>query len=652
MWLISYFSPIIRDMMNYKLIKRIALGGMAEIYLAIEKSNSKQPKIWCIKKILPEYSDEQDYVQMFEDEFNTLSMFCHENLITVKEIITIDDTISMVMEFIPSVDIRHIFQACENQKIKIPIPIVCYIISAIAKGLDYVHKITDKKGRVLKIIHRDISPQNILISFHGQVKIIDFGVADRKRKQNVTKSGVIKGKFSYMSPEQVTMKPIDHRTDLFALGIIFWEALAIQKLFQGANEMETIELVKKCEIRKNIQNLNQEVDDELAKIILKALSKNINERYHDCQEFATAIDQYLKKNYQQINPTEKLAKFVKTLLPEKHKKTKNLLNLAYEDHQKNQKREQPAPAKPRQALPKSRKFVKQFDSSAVPDDKRFNNAFIIPDSPIESAENIALKLGKSKPLAVRDDFDLNRSTTPRLTTSVKKIKSQKNNHGISPYAQEDMMKAYQKLGAEKKQQQTKTLLSVVAAVVVVVLVVGVLFYGTSQSSENSIGDLTVNTIPRHLKVSLNGKAIGKGHTASPLVVSADQILSSNNTMVFSREGFHPRTYEFSPDELGSNDQSITIALKRKQKMTSIVLHIHPQSVISSVKFNFENNLFSGRITRKIPVKVSHLLHNKSYQIHFQAKTKHFQCHVTTSREKNRILKYTVFIDKEVCQNVY
>ncbi len=302
---------------RYILFKQIARGGMAEIYLGKQIGEDGFQRICCIKRILPSYANEEEFVKMFRDEAHICKRLQHANIVRVEGFEAVEGSYAIIMEFVVGSDLRNLLVKCEQTHVQIPTPCAIYIAAEAARGLHYAHtKLDDITGKPIGIIHRDISPQNIIVSFEGEIKVTDFGIADANNKATETQPGIVKGKYAYMSPEQISAQPLDARTDIFALSIILWEMLAMRRLFQGDSEIDTIQHVKTCHIPLDLRQLNPLVDDELAAIIAKGLEKNPQMRYLNAQEFEKTLRHYINKRYPDFTP-EDLSKLMKGTLAER-----------------------------------------------------------------------------------------------------------------------------------------------------------------------------------------------------------------------------------------------------------------------------------------------------------------------------------------------
>lgn len=299
------------------LFKKIARGGMAEIYLGKMIGEDSFERVCCIKRILPQFSKESEYIEMFRDEAHIGKRLQHANIVRVEGFEEVEGAFAIIMEFINGADLRVIMESVTSQEQVWSVPIAVYIIAEAARGLHFAHtKKDDITNQPLGIIHRDISPQNLLLSFSGEVKVTDFGIANADNRNTETKTGIVKGKFSYMSPEQISAQPLDARTDVFALGIILWEMLTGRRLFQADSEVLTIQLVRDCLIPKDFKSYNGDINDELERIVFRSLSKNLNDRQRDAGEFEKELRIFLNRYYPQFTQDD-LGVFLKNLLPKR-----------------------------------------------------------------------------------------------------------------------------------------------------------------------------------------------------------------------------------------------------------------------------------------------------------------------------------------------
>lgn len=277
---------------KYVLLDRINVGGMAEVFKAKAFGVEGFEKIVAIKRILPTMSEDDEFIKMFVDEARITVQLHHENIVQVHELGRESGQYYIAMEYVSGRDMRQVLDSMKKRGETIPISTAAYIASSVAEGLDYAHHKSDNTGKNLNLIHRDVSPQNILVSYDGAVKITDFGIAKAEDRASKTQAGVLKGKFAYMSPEQVRGQSIDGRSDIFAVGILLYEMVTGERLFLGESDFSTLDKVRKAEVRPPSE-LNASLPPELEAIILKALAREPGDRYARGAELAEALEQFL-----------------------------------------------------------------------------------------------------------------------------------------------------------------------------------------------------------------------------------------------------------------------------------------------------------------------------------------------------------------------
>jgi serine/threonine protein kinase len=271
---------------KYLLLERINVGGMAEVFTAKAFGVEGFERILAIKKILPTMAEDDEFITMFIDEARISVQLNHANIVHIHELGKHEETYFIAMEYVPGRDLRTILERYRRRKEIMPTAQAVFLASKICEGLDYAHRKKDARGQDLNIIHRDISPQNILISYEGEVKLIDFGIAKAANRSQKTQAGILKGKFGYMSPEQVRGLPIDRRSDIFALGVILYEMLTGERLFVGESDFSTLEKVRNADVPAPRQ-FNPNIPAGLEKVLMKALSGEADTRYQwgsDLQE--------------------------------------------------------------------------------------------------------------------------------------------------------------------------------------------------------------------------------------------------------------------------------------------------------------------------------------------------------------------------------
>jgi TonB family protein len=278
---------------QYEILERIASGGMAELYKARLSGVEGFQKILAIKKILPHLADNDEFITMFADEAKLAAQLNHPNIVHIFDLGKIESGgYFIAMEFVEGRDLRAILKSGREIGQPLPVPLSVYIACKVAAALDYAHRRRESDGRELKIVHRDVSPQNILISYEGDIKLCDFGIAKAASKASQTESGALKGKVRYMSPEQAWGKPIDRRSDLFSLGAVMFEMLTDQVLFRGDTDLTVLEKVRAAEVVAP-SSVNPEVPRNLDAIVLKALAREPEDRYANASDMLRDLEAVL-----------------------------------------------------------------------------------------------------------------------------------------------------------------------------------------------------------------------------------------------------------------------------------------------------------------------------------------------------------------------
>ncbi len=278
---------------KFVLLGQVAVGGMAEIYKAHYADPAAPQFDIAIKRILPSYTEDESFVTMFKDEGNIALRLQHPNIVRVYEVGEVNNDWYIAMEYVHGTDLRVLSDACERANRRFTSTQVARIICETAKALDYAHKCTDETGASLNIVHRDCTPHNIMITFDGQVKLMDFGIAKAASRATKTRVGTVKGKSSYMSPEQARGKNLDGRSDMFTLGTVGWEMLTGHRLFKASNDMEAIGKILKIET-VHPSDIDAKIPRELGDIIMTTLEKDRDARYATCGELAEALEAYLR----------------------------------------------------------------------------------------------------------------------------------------------------------------------------------------------------------------------------------------------------------------------------------------------------------------------------------------------------------------------
>src|SRR6185295_1161138 len=254
---------------RYHVVSKIAHGGMAEIFLALQKGEQGFQKPVVLKRILPALAADPAFVRMLVDEAHIASILNHSNLVQVLDLGKSGHQFFLVLEFIDGWSLEQVRRRAQKARLKLPLPLVLYIVGALCRGLAYVHK-RSRDGRPLGIVHRDVTPQNVLLSREGEVKLADFGIAKAVGKREKSSTGVIKGKFAYMSPEQSIGGELDARSDLFSVGTVLYVLTTGRKPFDGATDLDVLMQVRKARYEKPSE-LVRDFNPDVERFIARAL---------------------------------------------------------------------------------------------------------------------------------------------------------------------------------------------------------------------------------------------------------------------------------------------------------------------------------------------------------------------------------------------
>ncbi len=287
-------------MEKYNIIDKIAAGGMAEVFLARSTAAMGLGKFVAIKKMLPDLSEQADFITMFKAEATVAMQLQHRNIVSIYDFGISEDQCYLVMELVLGLNLSQILYGLHRKKIQLSPAMALYIIAEAASGLDHAHDIT---------IHRDISPANLMVSYTGEIKVIDFGIAKVKNVGEETQVGVLKGKLSYMSPEQISGGKLDHRSDIFSLGLVLYEILAGRRVYQSRTEATVLSGAPDEEIPL-LQELNSMVDDELAGFVHRAIRIDPVKRYQTMDDFSRELRGFLNRKYPEFAAGD-LSQFIK-----------------------------------------------------------------------------------------------------------------------------------------------------------------------------------------------------------------------------------------------------------------------------------------------------------------------------------------------------
>ena len=311
---------------KYRLIAHLATGGMADIYLASQTALAGFEKLIVIKRILPNLSREPRFVEMFLDEARIAATLNHPNVVQIFDLGRIQNQYFIAMEYLPGESLSTLIRACRRRKIRIPPELAAGMILQAAEGLHHAHTMTARDGSPLGIVHRDVSPQNVFVLYDGGVKVVDFGIAKAELRSTKTQTGTLKGKYAYMSPEQIAGYELDDRSDVFALGVVLWECLARRKLFNQENDLKLLQAITEQDA-PSPRTVDPEVPELLAGITSKALARVRDQRYQSAAEFRSALRRYLKASNMDWDNVV-IGKFMQDLFSDRIKEKRQLIESA------------------------------------------------------------------------------------------------------------------------------------------------------------------------------------------------------------------------------------------------------------------------------------------------------------------------------------
>jgi len=305
-------SASMEEFGNYYLIEKIAVGGMAELFKSRQRGVHNFEKIVAIKRILPHLSDNDEFVRMFIDEAKLAAQLTHPNIVQIFDLGKASGFYYIAMEYVDGKDLRSLLRKVREYRSPFPEAVAAYVTMKVAMALDYAHRKRGMNDKELKLVHRDVSPQNVLISSEGAVKLVDFGIAKAATKTTQTMAGALKGKLLYMSPEQALGQSLDNRSDIYSLGLVLFELLTGERCFQADSELGVLEKVRLGKVQ-DVQVVNPVVSKDMANILAKALQKNVDQRYGSARLMERDLKSLLVRHGNE--PTDHdIAEYVNTLL--------------------------------------------------------------------------------------------------------------------------------------------------------------------------------------------------------------------------------------------------------------------------------------------------------------------------------------------------
>jgi serine/threonine-protein kinase len=290
----AVIAPTPKAVGRYQILDRLAVGGMAELFKATLTGDHGFEKLVAIKKILPHLATDSSFVEMFIDEARITAQLDHRHIVQVFELGTDADTPYIAMQYVDGLDVLALLRECARAQIRLPPDLAALIARDVLDALDYAHNAQDSLGRPLGIIHRDISPGNVLLSWRGDVKLTDFGIARAAERRHKTEAGTLKGKYGYMSPEQVSGSEIDARSDLFSLGILLAEMVMARRLFTSTNDLDILLMVRDARLDR-LQKYASEFPVELRMLTVRALQRRPEDRWQSAAQFRDALDEWLRR---------------------------------------------------------------------------------------------------------------------------------------------------------------------------------------------------------------------------------------------------------------------------------------------------------------------------------------------------------------------
>ncbi len=556
---------------DYYLFERVAVGGMAEVFKGVSYGVEGFERLFAVKRVLPSISEDQEFIEMFIDEAKIAVQLTHANIGQIFELGNAENSYFIAMEFVQGKDLRAIFDRSRSKRSVLDIPMCCHVVKEVCEALEYAHGKRNEKQEPLGLIHRDVSPQNILVSYDGEVKLIDFGIAKAAGKASKTQSGILKGKFGYMSPEQVRGKPIDRRSDLFSLAVVLFELLTLERCFQGESDFSTLEKVRNVDIRRP-SALNRDIPPELERIVLKGLARNPEERYQTAAEFQDALQKFLYQSGA-FYARKDLAAYMRRTFDGHLRDEASRLGAFREyarTHIPEARRASSVPDQPEAKAADSGGFKADLPAlsweedeiatavwdrspsqiilaheqgppaAATPDPPAFANAdFAVPEAAGHGSEPIVPALGPARVMPARLDVGPARGG-PSST------------HLVLPAAE---MHARREVGDRKTTLLVVTLLAILAAGVAVFLM---------RPQGPTSASVTLRTQPPEVRVQLDGRAVYSGGTPYEI----PSVPAGIHSLRVEADGYQPTEHRIQVD-----DQPVVIALELRKRTDATAIEV-------------------------------------------------------------------------------
>ena len=286
---------------KYQVLRRIGEGGMAEVYIADMLCQPGYSKRVAVKRVLPKLAQNHRFIRMFLDEARLGLLLNHSNIVHVFDVGRANGAYFIVMEFVNGVNLKEVYELYTSRRVLVPVEITIALTIEICRGLDYAHRLTDREGNVLRVVHNDINPANVLISENGEVKLVDFGLSEAAVHVEKTDPDVVRGKFGYLSPEAAWGQGTDARTDVYAAGIILYELLTGVRLFRGETDLDSLNLARQSHVPSPRQ-YNPEIPAYLEAVLYRALARQPKERFQTAREFAQELSSVMFKFSRPVDP--------------------------------------------------------------------------------------------------------------------------------------------------------------------------------------------------------------------------------------------------------------------------------------------------------------------------------------------------------------
>ena len=598
----------------YVLSKRIARGGMAEIYLGKAVGENAFQRICAIKRILPHYAQDKEFIEMFRDEAHICKRLQQANIVQVYDFTEVEGSYALIMEHVDGADLRTLLSACEGARIRVSVPMALYMAASCLRGLHYAHtKVDEITNLPLGIVHRDVSPQNILISYEGEVKITDFGIAAAEDKITETRPGVVKGKYSYMSPEQVSAKPLDGRSDVFSLAIVVWECLAMKRLFAGQTEVETIRKVQNCEIPYKLHELNPEVDEALTRLVEKGLAKDRKKRYQTSASFEKALLKYLNSKYPDFTPSE-LGNFLKQILAKKRGETQDDIKQVLTSTDLRRQSSRPG-------------------DGAGAREPSVGSSLSEPATPIATGEPVFIEAS-----SVRMSLDDNATTKGRLTAD------RTGSYKPRPFqptqtARLNVYRQSQRNELSKRSRSSRGS-QLLGFLVLLVAIGGVYLYRTGGQLFDDKMHFELKASPEVITLAINGKSLNHGsYTRTPVKL---HLKPGSYQLTVARPGYQSKIIDFQGN---AGDTIAPPLVNLERKSGGVLMSVRILAKDKRVYVNVDGGLAKGATPLFVPNLQAGVSHTLSFSTSDTDGKKVLRC-LFKPLAVNEANVYTVTIDPE------